>query len=234
MAQQVTNKYSQKQAHVLEGTLASEGYQVYDYVLALQPHEDLCTTILEARRRFATAYACAEPATLTPRVTLVRFKQHALMEPHITRRLRGITAAIDTFRVELNNFGSLPSHTIYFAVTSKVQIMNAVKALRAAQKLMKLDDDNKPHFLTAPYITLAQQLLPWQFEKGWAEYQQQTFHARFMADQVVLLKRPSGGRYTLVERFPFRGLHTAVTQGALFDDAAMHGIKDKQEEAQHG
>ena len=204
-----------------QGTLAAEGYRVFDYVLALQPHEALCATILQERQRFAAAYDCPEPAQLVPRVTVVRFKQHALMESHITRRLKGITAAHSPFTIDLNNFGSLPTHTIYFAVTSKVPVMDLVKALRAAQQLMKLDDDNKPHFLTAPYITLAQQLLPWQYEKGWTEYQQRHFHARFVADSLVLLKRPPGGRYTLVECFPFRGMRTGATQGALFGDAAQ-------------
>jgi len=100
---------------------------------------------------------------------------------------------------------------------SKVQIMDIVKELKASQKLMKLDDENKPHFLTEPNISIARKLLPWQYEKSWLEYEHKHFHGRFIADHVLLLKRRENTKmWKTANRFDFENIKTAVKQGALF------------------
>jgi len=122
------------------------------------------------------------------------------------------------FKVELKDFGSFPSHTIYIAITSKVPVQGLVKQIRSeAQRLMKLNDDNKPHFIMEPHLTIARKLKPWQYEKGWLEYSQKHFAGRFIADSMVLLKRPVGEmKYQVVERFTFQNLPIATRQGQLF------------------
>ena len=139
------------------------------------------------------------------------------METHIVRLVKNITAALSDFKVELKNFGSFPSHTIYINVVSKVQIMDIVKELKASQKLMKLDDENKPHFLTEPNISIARKLLPWQYEKSWIEYEHKHFHGRFIANHVLLLKRRENTKmWKTANRFDFENIKTDVKQGALF------------------
>jgi hypothetical protein len=87
---------------------------------------------------------------------------------------------------------------------------------------MKLNDDNKPHFIMEPHLTIARKLKPWQYEKGWLEYSHKHFAGRFIADSMVLLKRPVGDphsnreRYHVVERFTFQNLPIATRQGQLF------------------
>ena len=117
----------------------------------------------------------------------------------------------------MKNFGSFPSHTIYINILSKVPIVNAVKALRQAQRFMKIDKDNKPHFITEPHLTIARKLLPWQYEKGWLEYEQAHFHGRFIADHALLLKRKAGESYRPVEKLLFQSIKTEIKQAALFD-----------------
>ena len=142
------------------------------------------------------------------------------MEMHIVRQVKNITAALSSFKIELKNFGSFPSHTIYINIVSKVQIMDIVKELSASQKLMKLDDDNKPHFLTEPNIGIARKLLPWQYEKSWLEYEHKHFHGRFIADHALLLKRREGTKaWQTAGKFMFENINTATTQGNLFGAA---------------
>jgi len=123
----------------------------------------------------------------------------------------------------LKDFGSFPSHTIYIAITSKVPVQGLVKQIRSeVQRLMKLNEDNKPHFIMQPHLTIARKLKPWQYEKGWLEYSQKHFAGRFIADSMVLLKRPVGDpgnnreKYQVVERFTFQNLPVATRQGQLF------------------
>ena len=97
-------------------------------------------------------------------------------------------------------------------------IQNLVKSVRAeTQKLMKLDDEHKPHFILEPHLTIARKLLPWQYEKGWLEYSNKHFTARFIADSMTLLRRPAGEmKYHIVERFEFQNMPVTTKQGELF------------------
>jgi 2'-5' RNA ligase len=217
MATLYTKKYQRKKFFVEEGVLSSSGYLVNEYAIVLQPHEELSNTIMQEKKEFAERFECPEALYVKPRVTLVHFKQHELMELHIVRQLKNITSALSSFKVELKGFGSFPSHTIYINITSKVQIMDIVKELRASQKLMKLDDDNKPYFLTEPQISIVRKLQPWQYEKSWLEYEHKHFHGRFIADHVLLLKRREGSKpWQTAGRFAFQNVKTETKQGNLF------------------
>ena len=121
-------------------------------------------------------------------------------------------------KIELKDYGSFPSHTIYINITSKVPIQNLVKQIRTqTQRLMKLNDDNKPHFILEPQVPVARRLLPWQYEKGWLECSHKHFTGRFIADGMLLLKRPVGTlKYEIAKRFEFENLPVATKQGELF------------------
>jgi hypothetical protein len=83
--------------------------------------------------------------------------------------------------------------------------------------LLKLNDDNKPHFIDEPHFTIARQLKPWQYESGWLEYSQKNFTGRFIADSMLLLKRKVGTMgYQIVARFEFQNLPVSTKQGELF------------------
>ncbi len=196
---------------------SAPGYSVCEYLLILQPHEELWNTIIQEKKTFAEKFDCPTATYLKPHIALVHFKQYEMMEHHIVRRLKNITMALSPFKVELKGFGSFPSHTIYINVTSKVQIMNTVKELRDVQKLMKLDKDNKPHFITEPHIALARKLLPWQYEKAWLEYEHKHFNGRFMADHALLLKRKEGHKgWKTSDIFAFENRQYQIKQGLLF------------------
>jgi 2'-5' RNA ligase len=144
--------------------------------------------------------------------------QYEMMEERLLSRLQVVSMGYPPFKVELKDYGSFPSHTIYINITSKVPVQGLIKEVRTqAQRLMKLNDDNKPHFIMEPHLTIARKLLPWQFEKGWLEYSNKHFTGRFIADAMFLLKRPAGEmRYQVVRRFEFQNLPVTTRQGELF------------------
>lgn len=198
------------------------GYRVYEYLLVLNPHEELRNRIIQIKKEFGETYKASTSIGGKPHVALANFLQYEMMEERLVNRLKTIAMSYYPIKVELKDFGSFPSHTIYINVTSKVPIQRLVKEIRGeAQRLMKLNDDNKPHFIMEPYIAIARRLLPWQYEEGWLEYSQKHFTGRFIADGMLLLKRPldeSGGypRYQVVEKFQFQNLPVATKQGELF------------------
>jgi len=194
------------------------GYRVYEYLLVLSPHQELWQRILKVKNEFYETYKAASAKWGKPHLTLVNFVQYEMMEERIINRLKIIGMSYPPFKVELKDFGSFPSHTIYINVTSKIPIQNLVKEIRSeTQRLMKLDDDHKPHFIMEPHLTIARKLLPWQYEKGWLEYSNKHFTGRFIADAMLLLKRPVGEKvYQIAQRFEFQNLPVSIKQGDLF------------------
>lgn len=194
------------------------GFKVCEYLLVLHPHEDLGNRIVKLKAEFSDKYKVSNGKWGKPHVTLVNFLQHEMMEPRIISRLQVIAMGWYTIKIELKDYGSFPSHTIYINITSKLPVQNLVKKIRAdAQRLMKLNDDNKPHFILEPHLTIARKLQPWQYEQGLLEYSHRHFTGRFIASDMLLLKRPVGElKYEIVKRFEFENLPVNTTQGELF------------------
>jgi 2'-5' RNA ligase len=193
------------------------GYRLNDYLLVIPPNEELRNRINSVRKGFNDKYTPSMPLTGKPHLALVHFVAWNMMEEKLVNRFHHIAMGMTPFKIELKDFASFPTHTIYINVTTKIPVQNLVKELRTAQKLMKADPDHDPHFIAEPFIPVARKLLPWQYEKGWLEYSQMHFSAKIIADGMLLLKRPLGEKnYQVVQRFEFMNLPVTTKQGELF------------------
>ncbi|MEO6329313.1 MAG: 2'-5' RNA ligase family protein [Ginsengibacter sp.] len=194
------------------------GYRYNEYLLVLSPHEELWNRIKKVKEEFSEKYKSDQAKWGKPHVTLANFIQLEMMEDRLANRLKAVAMGHHPIKVELKDFGSFPSHTIYINVISKIPVQNLVKEIRhEAQRLMKLNDDYKPHFIMAPNLTIARKLKPWQYENGWLEYSNKHFTGRFIADAMLLLKRPvDEKKYQVVQRFEFQNLPVTTKQGELF------------------
>jgi hypothetical protein len=79
-----------------------------------------------------------------------------------------------------------------------------VRQLKEAQRLLKLNNENKPHFIDDPHLIICRKLKPWQYEQGWLEYAHRQFTGRFIADGMLLLKREAGTKTGLQVVRPVR------------------------------
>ena len=194
------------------------GYRVNEYLLVLRPPEELWNKIVKVKEGFAEAYRCAQARWGQPHITLAKFVQYEMMEARIVNRLNIVGMGQYPFKVELRDYGSFPSHSIYINVATKVPVQHLIKQVRSeGQRLMKLNDDNKPHFIMEPHVTVARKLQPWQYEKAWLDYSNRQFTGRFIADSMLLLKRAQSEKaYQIVQRFTFQNLPVATIQGELF------------------
>ncbi|MBC7948381.1 MAG: 2'-5' RNA ligase family protein [Chitinophagaceae bacterium] len=194
------------------------GYRVYEYLLVLSPHEELWNRIVKVKEEFGEKYRLPNAKWVKPHIALVKFLQYEMMEERIVNRLKSVAMGYPPFKVELKDFGSFPSHTIFINVVSKLPVQGLLKEIRhEGQRLMKLNDENKPHFMMEPFLPIARKLQPWQYEKGWLEYSHRHFTGRFIADKMLLLKRPVGEmNYQVAERLQFQNLPVNTKQGELF------------------
>lgn len=194
------------------------GYRVNEYLLVLAPHEELWKRIQKQREAFAEQFGTTVTRHSRPHITLVRFSTWEMMEERIGQRLGVIAMGMAPFKVELKDYDSYPSHTIFINVTSKLPIQNLVKQLKQVQRLMKMNTENKPHFIDEPHLDIGRRLKPWQYEKGWLEYAHRQFTGRFIADSMLFLKRPEGSKtvFQILRRFEFQNLPVTTQQGSLF------------------
>ena len=192
-------------------------YATAEYLLVIEPHEALRDKIMQVKKYFADTYDCPSAATGRPNITLARFQQYEMIEQRIVHRLQLMATAQASFVVELHDFGSFPTHSIYINATTQTQIVELVKSLRPIQHLLKIDKDRKPHFITQPFITVARKLLPWQYEKGWLEMSHTHFSGRFVVAHLVLLRKREGEkRYEVVKKFALMNVKESIVQGELF------------------
>jgi 2'-5' RNA ligase len=161
------------------------GYRYYEYLVVITPHDDLQKRLSDVKNEFGEKFK-AHTFRGKSHVTLVKFLTWAMMEEKLVQRLKMIAMATTPFKVELKDFGSFPSHTIYINVASRLPVQNLVKELKQAQRLMKANPEHTPHFMTEPFIAVAQKLKPWQYEQAWLEYTHKHFTGRFIADGVLL------------------------------------------------
>ncbi len=194
------------------------GYRIYEYLLVLSPHQELMNRIMKVKEQFAADYQADWIRWSTPHITLVNFVQYAMLEDRLTNRLQGVAMGVTPFKVELSNYGSFPSHTIYITILSKPSVQGLIRNIRTeAQQIMKLNNDHKPHFIMEPHLTIARKLKPWQYEKAWLKYNQEHFTGRFIAEGMTLLRRQvDTTKYQTIKRFVFQNMPVATRQGELF------------------
>lgn len=200
------------------------GYRVYEYLLVMNPHEELRAQIQKLKKEFAEKYKAPLAFHTKPHITLVNFLAYEMTQERLLNRLGTIALGITPFKIELKGFGSFPSHTIYVNVSTKVPIQAVVRELKSATQLMTLNKDHKPHFIEESHLIICRKLKPWQFEQGWLEYSHRHFSGRFIADSMVLFKRPAGEKgYQPMMRFEFQNLAVNTKQGSLFGPLSPGG-----------
>ena len=191
-------------------------YRLYEYLLVLNPHEELRNKIEKSRQELEGKYHIQQPHTGRPNVTLVRFTTTKVMEEKIIHRLRFIAMEEKPFVVELKDFGSYPMHAIFICIANQPRVLALIKNLKSARRLMKAGGED-PHFLLDPQMALAGRLPKEKYLEAMKEYLHKRFTGRFLADSYLLLKRARNEkRYQVVKRFEFECIPVSAAQGVLF------------------
>lgn len=192
------------------------GHRVYEYLLVIDPHEELRQKIEKNRQGLMEKYHLHQPPAGRPHVSLVRFTAIQMMEEKVIQRLQLLAMAEKPFVVELQDYGSYPMHAIFIKIANQPRVLQLIKSLKQARRLMKAAGDD-PHFLLDPNIALAGRIPKEKYLEAMKEYLHKKFTGRFVADAMLLLRRPANEkRYQIVRRFEFECLPVSTAQGVLF------------------
>lgn len=195
-------------------TTSLPGYQLHEYILALQPHEELCHRISNIKTELAEKYKITLPKNNTVNIVLAHFFAPDMSEEKIIQRLQNMAMSITPFKVELCDYGAYPSHSVYINIATRSAMQNLVKEFKRLKPLMQVPDHD-PHFITDPHLVLLQKLKPMQFINIWMECEHTAFSGRFVADAIWLLKR-SGYSYETVKEIRLMNMPVVAKQGELF------------------
>jgi len=192
------------------------GYRLNEYKLVIPLPDALQQKVIAIRTEFGEKYSY-KPDTGRAHVILVMFSQLEMMEDKIRQKLRTITMGEAPFKIELKDFGTYPSHSIFVNIATREPVKKLIRSVRDIQSILRTDKEHKAHFLQEPMIVIGRKLKPWQYEKAWLEYSQRQFTGRFIADAVLLLKRAENTiPWQIVERMELQNLPVVTRQGGLF------------------
>jgi 2'-5' RNA ligase len=200
-----------------QNLLELPGYQYYEYLLIIKPHEELRNKITIIKKEFYENHQAPAALWGKPHITIAKFIVWQMMEEKIVNRLKIAAMGLPPFKVHLKDYGSFPSQSIYINVATKLPIQELVKQVRQGRRLMK-SPDHEPFFIEEPNVMVARQLTPAQYEKAWNEYSHRSFTGSFIADGMLMIKRRVGDKaYQIVRRFDFMNLPIMTRQGFLFN-----------------
>lgn len=199
-----------------EDIMKMPGYQYYEYMLVLQPHEELRNKISTARKDFSDAYQSISATGGKPNVLIAKFTVWQMMEEKILNRLKVIGMGFAPFKAQIKDYGSFPSHTIYLNFTTVIPVRTLVSEIKKIKRLLK-SPDHDPFFTTDPYIPIARKIKSSDYDEAWKEYSTKNFTGSFIAESMLLLKRREGEKsYQVLQRLEFMNLPVITRQGSLF------------------
>lgn len=191
-------------------------HRLYEYLLLIDMHEQLRQKIEKSRQALIEKYHILQPQTGRPNVSLVRFTSCQITEEKIIQRLQLVAMAEKPFLIELQDYGSYPMHAIFIRIANQPRVLQLIKNLKQARRLMKAAGD-EPYFLPDPHIIPAGRIPKEKYLEAMKQYLHKKFTGRFVADAVLLLRRPENeNRYQIVKRFEFECLPVSAAQGLLF------------------
>ncbi len=141
-----------------------------------------------------------------PFIYLATFSLHESSEQQIADALNFVAIGFMPFKLHLKNFGQIDNREIYIGVEEAETLQYLVSKVKTVTHTLP-----GIRFNELPRITLAQRLYLWQFEKSWPAFEQRSFTATFLADQMLLIKRMDGFRnWQVLKHMEFQNQFTAI------------------------
>lgn len=177
-------------------------HECWEYLLVAHPDEPSGAAILQEKKLFHSVYAPAEKCAARPHITIASFQAKEAMEATLVRWIQNICHLQEGFEVALNNFSGIPPHTIYLRVQDPQPFAQLANKLKIIEGFIESNDCPPMRLSARPHLALAEHLSEPVYTEAIQAYAQQTFHARFFVNRLVLIKKWwEGGRYELVNTF---------------------------------
>ena len=186
-------------------------YQTSEYQLMLYPNEHIVESIREIRQNFFEQYKLPVLKS-APFIRLAYFKSATLKETMLIKKCGMVATRMAPFTVNLQQFGTYPTHTLYIQVVAQVALAQLIRELKNLNPFIA-----EPFFANQFVIPISQKINPEKYEQIKIEYAHRHYTGSFIAGNFSLLKKTGTGNYfRKVADFQFVNTHIETIQGQLF------------------
>lgn len=179
-----------EQALFFLSDLKFEPPKFFEYLLVVHPDEEIFNQLKAEKENFSSEYNVNIAKKTLPHITVANFLAKETMEETLIKWMHKIISSQRSFNVMLNNFSGFPSSKTVYA---RIQNHEPFKQLATSLKIINnyINDNGFPNakLINYPHMTIARSLQQSVYEKAIMDYSRKTFHANFMVDELVLLKR---------------------------------------------
>ena len=173
------------------GTQASSrvvSHGLREYRLVVYPDTAVYNKLMAVKHRFYDHYRLEETVGVFPHINVAGFHATEGMEETLIRWIQRICSRVRSFPVHLNNYNGIPNHTIYLRVQNQQPFKQLGRDLQAINDYVR-SSSGRSAWLNHPHLSVAGDLAEEVFLKAMASFSRKTFHASFMANELVLLRR---------------------------------------------
>jgi hypothetical protein len=186
----------------LTNTAAYASPGLMEYLLAVLPDNEAGKEISEEKNSFISNYGLPQGAETRPFIPIINFLSKEVMEGTLIRWIQNSCNLHSSFEVCFNNYSGFPPHTIYLRIQDPKPFMQLATRLRIIDGFIQANDCPPVSVISKPFLSLAGKLPEHVYRKAVGDYAQKTFHASFLAEKLVLMKRSwEGEKYILVNTF---------------------------------
>jgi len=158
-----------------------------EYRLVIYPDTIVYNKLMAEKQRFFINYDIEAVVNAFPHIMVAGFFAGEGMEETLIRWIQRICSQHNSFEIALNNYGGFPTHTIYWRIQNPQPIQQLSQQLKTLDTHVQSMGNLLPG--RTPHLSLATELPEPVFMKAMPVYSRKTFHACFMATEVVLLAR---------------------------------------------
>ena len=188
---------------VKNATMTEWNYEKYwEYHLVVHPNDDVQEKILKEKEWFYDLYQQPVATATRPHIIIADFLAKEIMEQTLIRWIQKICDLQKSFTVTLNNFNSIPVHTIYLRVQDPQPFKQLTNQLRIIDNFVRSNDCPPVQLATSPFMSIASGLPEDIYHKAVYEYARRSFHESFRVNKLTLIKRKTDyDDYQLVNTF---------------------------------
>jgi hypothetical protein len=158
-----------------------------EYRLVIYPDAIVYEKIMAEKQRFFMNYGVEAVTKSFPYIMVAGFYAGEGMEETLIRWIQRICSQQNSFELALNNYSGFPQHSIYLRIHDHQPLHQLATQLRMLDGHVQSMTANA--FERIPHVALANELPEPVYDKAMPVYSRKTFHARFMATELVLLGR---------------------------------------------
>lgn len=173
-----------------------------EYALAVPLSEEVAGDFKKEKKYFSYQFGSSHP---TPgSIVLARFEAKGFMEEILMRWIQNTCRLQEALTLKLNNFSSIPPHTICIRVQDPAPLVQFSQKLRMLDAFMEASNCPPLQLEKRPSLALVSGLSIPVYEKAVPAYARRCYQQAFVADKLVLLKKRSWEEgWSLVNTFTF-------------------------------